>query len=116
MTGTISRRDFMRLTGLGLSALGLAACGSQMSPMGNNAGAGFTPMPQAGLTPSGEGLQPMQGFQAIPANSRLVVGANRVALGLIENGKSVKDAQVHIRFFDLNADPGQLKGEVDATY
>ena len=69
-----------------------------------------------GLTPSGERLQSSQGFQAIPANSRLVVGPNRFALGLVENGRSVKDATVNLKFFDLNSGKGVLKAETDAMY
>ncbi len=105
----ISRREFLRASGLTISAFVLASCSAEPA-------APFAPPPQTGLTPSGERSQPAEGFQAIPANSRLVVGANRVAFGLVENGKSVKEAQVHIRFYDINGTEPVLKSEADAPF
>ena len=105
----ISRRAFLRATSLTLGAFVLTSCGVQpASP--------FTPAPQTGLTPNSGGLKASQGFQAILANSRLVVGPNRFALGLVENGSSVKDATVNLKFFNLNSSQGVLKSETDAVY
>ncbi len=56
------------------------------------------------------------GLQVLLANSRLVPGANRFALGLVRDGKSLKDAQVHLKFFDLNSGDAVATAETDAPY
>lgn len=56
------------------------------------------------------------GLQILFANSRHVVGANRFALGLIRNGASVKDARVHLKFFDLTSGEVITTGETDAPF
>ena len=45
-----------------------------------------------------------QGLQVLLANSRNLVGKNRFPVGVIRNGKSVQNAQVHLKFFDINGD------------
>ncbi len=55
-------------------------------------------------------------LQVLLANSRNVVGANRFALGLVRDGNSVKDAQVHLQFFDLTSGQAVATQETDAPY
>ena len=75
-------------------ALLLSACGSSPTP---------TPPPASNL-------------DVILANSQHVLGANRFPLGVIRDGKSVKDAFVHLKFFDLTTDNAVAKSETDAPY
>lgn len=56
------------------------------------------------------------GLEILLANSTHVVGPNRFALGVVREGTSVKDAQVHLRFYDLTLGNGVAKGETDAPY
>ncbi len=58
-------------------------------------------------------------IQPLIATSELVVGPNRMALGLLENNVPIPDAaqtHVHVRFFKLNGDQATLVGEEDAHY
>jgi hypothetical protein len=57
-----------------------------------------------------------QGLQVIIAASRHVVGENRFPLGVVRDGTSVKDAQVRLNFYDLNAQDPVLKAESDAPF
>lgn len=57
-----------------------------------------------------------QGLEVLLANSVLVVGENRVALGVIRDGRSVKDAQVTTKFYDLATNDPVLKSESDAPF
>lgn len=53
------------------------------------------------------------------ATSELVVGPNRLALGLLEDNVPIEDAaqtDVHIRFFKLNGNQATLAGEEDAVF
>ena len=59
--------------------------------------------------------------QATLAASNLVVGANRLPVGLLVDGSPVNEpaAKVHLRFFYLDgteAQKSQVAGETDATY
>lgn len=56
------------------------------------------------------------GLQVLLANSRNVVGQNRFALGLVRDGRSVKDAQVHLAFFDLTSGDAIATQETDAPF
>jgi len=55
-------------------------------------------------------------LQVLLANSRHVVGENRFALGLARGGRSVKEAQTHLRFFDLTTDQALARQETDAPF
>ncbi len=55
-------------------------------------------------------------LQVILANSQHLVGANRFPIGVIRDGRSVKDAQVHLKFFDLTSGEPIPKSETDAPY
>jgi hypothetical protein len=58
-------------------------------------------------------------LQPVVATSELVVGPNRMALGLLENNIPIKDAadtRVHVRYYKLNGEQATLVGEEDATY
>lgn len=59
---------------------------------------------------------PAPALQVILANSQHIVGANRFPIGVIRDGRSVKDAQVHLKFFDLSSGEPVQKGEADAPY
>ena len=50
------------------------------------------------------------------ANSQHLVGENRFPVGVIRAGTSVKDAQVHLKFFDLTSGEPIEKNETDAPY
>lgn len=56
------------------------------------------------------------GLQVLLANSRNVIGENRFALGVVRDGRSVKDAQVHLKFFDLTSGEAIAAQETDAPY
>ena len=59
---------------------------------------------------------PGAGLQVLLANSRHVVGASRFPLGVIRDNRSVKDAQVHLKFYDLTSGEPTLQGEADAPF
>ena len=60
------------------------------------AACGGSPVP---VSPTAANTQ----FQAVIVPSELVLGPNRFAVGLIDPGKGpIKDAQVHLRYFDLS--------------
>ncbi|MCC7165689.1 MAG: thioredoxin fold domain-containing protein [Anaerolineae bacterium] len=92
-----------------LSGLGLIGCSTnQQTPAQPT-----TPATQSQPTLSAE---QNQGLQVLLANSRNLVGENRFPIGVIRNGKSVQNAQVHLRFFDINGDEPVLKNESNAPY
>lgn len=57
-----------------------------------------------------------QGLKVLLANSRNLVGENRFPIGVIRDGKSVQNAQVQLKFFDINGDELILKNESDAPF
>ena len=91
-------------------ALLLSACG-QTAPGGAGANAGAAAAPtaaQASLTP-------------ILAASELVVGRNRLPLGVVKSGTPVNDPnlKLHLRFFYLDAPEAEqtkVRAEADAVY
>ena len=121
MNQLVNRRQFLKYAG----AMGALAALQACAPAANS-GAGatqkagatpvFTAQPSSGLNPNGEQLQVAKGFQAIIANSHLVVGPNRFALGLIDNGRSVDDAQVNVKFYDLTSGSPALKSQASAPF
>lgn len=84
-----------------LFAISVVACNS-------TAATPQVPTPNAGAasTPLNVGL----------ANSEHVVGANRFALGVVRDGKAVKNARVHLKFFDLTTGDQIEKEETDAVF
>ena len=67
---------------------------------------------RANVTPNADA-----GLQVLLANSRNVVGNNnRFALGIVRDGRSVKDAQVHLKFFNLTSGDAVATQETDAPY
>ena len=89
----------------------LTACGQATNAFGEIAN-----KPEAEAQPT---TGQAGGVQPIVATSELVVGHNRMALGLIENNVPIPDAaqtRVHVRFFKLKGDQGTLVGEEDARY
>lgn len=90
-----------------LSACSAAPSTAQTNPAGPTANAA-QPVPN---TPT-----PPAGLEVLLANSQLVAGPNRIALGVIRDGRSVKDAQLHLKLFDLTGDQPVARGETDAPY
>ncbi len=96
--------NMLKRTLLALSCLAfLAACGSTTST---------TTPPTAAAS---------QTVQATLAASTLVVGANRLPIGLVVDGSPINDpnAKVHLRFFYLggtDAEKSKVAGESAATY
>ena len=72
-------------------------------------GNAITPAPST--TPTAE-----SGLQVLLANSRNVIGQNRFALGIVRDGRSVKDAQVRLKFFDLTSGEAIATQETDAPF
>lgn len=90
---------------LALAALAIAAvaCGGSSNPSGSQ-------LPDA--TPSGEGE-----VSPILTNHTLAVGENRFSLMLVDRDNTpILDAEVHLRFFDLNGDEPLLKSETDTRF
>lgn len=82
----------------------LAACGS-------------TPPTPAPATPVPATAVAAQGLQVLIANSRHLLGQDRFPIGIVRNGTSVKDAQVHLNFYDLTGSgDAVLKSESDAPF
>ncbi len=55
-------------------------------------------------------------LQILLANSQHLVGENRFPIGVIRDGASVQDAQVHLKFFDLTSGEPVATSEADAPY
>ncbi len=92
------------------AALGLSiACAGGPSPTG-------APPPQATPAPASALPDAANGLQVILAASHLAVGQNRFPIGLVRDDRSVKDAQVHLKFYDLSSDTPTLTTETDAPF
>jgi hypothetical protein len=87
-------------------------CGLLVSGCSSNATVpnALAPTP-ANSTPIAEA-----GLQVLLANSRNVVGQNRFALGIVRDGRSVKDARVQLAFFDLTSGDAIPVQETDAPF
>lgn len=55
-------------------------------------------------------------LEVILANSQHVIGSNRFPLGVIRDGRSVKDATVQLTFFDLTSGAAVQQAETAAPY
>src|SRR5690242_2687089 len=89
----------------------LVAC----SPQAN----GFGPIANQPGVDSAPPAAQSGAVQAVVATSELVVGPNRMALGLIENNVPIPDAaqtRVHARFFKLKGEQAVLVSEETAHY
>jgi hypothetical protein len=101
MAQQLSRRHWLRLAGA-LVAGGLtSAC---------QVGRGPAAAPTSGASAS------TGGASLVIGNSELVVGPNRFVLGLLENGRPIGDAQVHLAFFALDGQAATMRQEADAVY
>jgi hypothetical protein len=85
--------------------LGLGAACSAVSPPGTGPAATPPSTPAAAA-----------GLQVLLANSVHIVGPSRFPVGVVRDGHSVKDAQLHLKFYSLATDPPVLKGEADAPF
>lgn len=55
-------------------------------------------------------------LQVIIASSQHVIGENRFPVGVVRDGASVKDAQLHLKFYDLTSGTPVAKSEADAPF
>jgi YtkA-like len=83
-----------------LVALLLTGCGAQAAPSTGGTGAAAT----------------SSQLQAIVVATEIVVGNQRVAIGITDHNTPVTDATVHVRSFVLNGNTGVFKGESDAPF
>jgi hypothetical protein len=123
----VDRRTLLRGTlaaTAGGAALWAVGCGSSGgSAKTPPAAAGITPTAAADVTPAGATPATTANDSGITPNlltQEFVAGRdNRFAVGLVrKDGKLVKGASVHLRFFTIGEDgsTGTLRGEGDATY
>jgi hypothetical protein len=98
MTGRLTRRG---LVGLGAAALVGAACRVPASP---------TP-------PLAQESSKQDGWTPILPSSDLAVGPNRFLYAVLdERNRPIRDAKVHLRFFDLSAGEAAPVAESDAPF
>lgn len=104
------------LVGAVFMAVALSGCGGSGKPAAPAAAT-------RGATAASQGAQAQttaqpQGFQPQVASAELLVGANRFALGIIDQktGAPLPDAKVHLRFFELQGNQGTLRFESDAEF
>lgn len=101
-----------------LGALLLAGCGQP----GDDFGAAVnTPHQHSASAEHSAASNPAttSALKPVLATSEIVVGANRVALGLLENNVPIKDAaetRVQVRYYKLNGEQGTLIGTEEARY
>ena len=70
-----------------------------------------------GVGSESAGTQPTPGLQGEIVASEVVVGDQRLPLGILEQNTPVNDAIVHVRAFYLGAASGsQLRGQADAPF
>lgn len=56
------------------------------------------------------------GLEVLLANSEHVIGDNRFPIGVVRDGRSVKDATLHLKFYDLTSGSPVASGEMDAPF
>ncbi len=112
---------YTALFALALTVSLLTACGQATST--GNAGFGEVANKPEQHGADGQHIQPSAAadtpIQPVIATSELVVGPNRMVLGLLENNVPIDDAAqttVKVRYYRLNGEQGTLVGEEDATY
>jgi hypothetical protein len=102
-----------------ICALGvlLVACGQPASNSDSFGAVANTPHEHtAGQSQTTQAGSPVQ---AVLATSEVVVGPNRLALGLLEKNVPIADAaqtKLHVRYYKLNGAQPTLAGEEDARY
>lgn len=102
----IKIRTCLTFFALFFAVVALAACG----------GGSPTPVPGSETRASPAPTEG-QGLEVLIANSRHLVGTDRFPIGIVRNGTSVKDAQVHLRFYDLTGGKDAvMKNESDAPF
>jgi hypothetical protein len=105
---------------LALAALMLlAACGQPST--GNDSFGAVANQPQDHASGDHSQAAPSAAASIVPvlATSELVVGPNRLALGILQDNVPIEDADqtdVHVRFFRLNGNQATPAGEEDAVY
>ena len=99
-TPALALRAFALLMGLLLTACSGQPAGSSASSGANGAGNQNAPL------------------TAVLAASELVVGANRLPLGIVKNGSPLNnpDVKVHLRIFELADQSQTVRSETDAVY
>jgi hypothetical protein len=106
----LDRRTFLRGTlALGAGGVAIAAVGC-----GSSSSGGTTPTPAASGTSSSGAIKPALLTQEFVAGQD-----NRFSVGLLDaQGRLVKDAAVHLRFYTIGADgkTGTFRGEGDAQF
>lgn len=100
----LSRRAALKLLaqlGLGLSA---TACTATAPP------------PPTPTLVVGSTVPPSRGVTPVLANSELVIGRNRVALGLIADERPLTDARVSLGFYQIMGQQATKRSETDAAF
>lgn len=109
----LGRRTFLRsafAATAGGAALYAVGCGGSDDAADPTATPGTAASPTPGAS---------SGIKPVLITSEFVAGAeNRFVVGVLDGNKLVKDADVHVRFFQIGEDgsTGQLRGEGDMLY
>ncbi|HEX6292870.1 MAG TPA: hypothetical protein VFZ66_27035 [Herpetosiphonaceae bacterium] len=101
----------------------LAACGQPTANDDSFGAVANTPHEHSGEAGDNHQDQTAQAatttLQPVLATSEVVVGPNRLAIGLLEKNVPIADAaqtRVHVRYYKLNGQQATLAGEEDARY
>lgn len=95
----------------------LSACGQGQTNFGEAANTAQTHV--AGQPHTAPSAATQGGLQPVLATSELVVGPNRMALGILENNVPIEDAAqtaVKVRYFKINGDQATVVGEEQAQF
>jgi hypothetical protein len=110
----LSRRSFMR------AALAATAGGAALYAVGCGSGDGDDGKPTAASSPAADSTPGgAEEIRPVLLTSEFVAGQNdRFAVGLLQGGKLVKDAAVHVRFYKIGDDgqTGTFRGEGDLAF
>lgn len=111
---------FKRIAGLITFVVLLTACGQgPTSGAADAGGASKTPNQTSATAAQVQPSAATTSVQPVIATSELVVGPNRMALGIIENNVPIKDAaqtKVKLRYYRLKGEQGTLVGEEDTRF